>query len=383
MAKKSILLVSDFYHPHWTGITKGIKKLVCELGSEFDFRVVTIAYTADLKETETIDAAKVIRAKPTLKISRGFLSIEMFLNLIRQIFKTDLVLINSPSLYILPASILAKLFGKKLVIFHQGDLILRQGLTNRIIEWAFDFCTKCSCYLADVVSTYTQDYCQHSRVLSPFQKKFRPLLMPIPLPKAQSDKSDKLGSLEQAKIENKFIFGLAGRFVWEKGYDLLFQAIPKVIKEVPAVHFAFAGPTAMPYEDFFSESAQLYESIKPHVSLLGLLGEEDLAHFYKQIDCVVISSRSDCFNLVQAEACLAGVPSIVTNIPGARWLVKTTGFGLVAETEDVESLAKTLIQMTKQRQEILSKHSAVYEILNDDKVIQQAKDFFWQVLKGV
>lgn len=376
MTQPSLLLLSDFYVPHWTGITKGMRELMRALSSRFRCTVLTVRHNDEIAPDEVLDGVRVLRAEPSFQLSRGFVSLKLLIELFRQVPRHDVLLVNSPSMMVLPAAILCKLFGRKLVVFHQGDLILRSGAINWVIEKAFDACTKLACLLADNVCTYTEDYARNSRILSPFLKKFKVLLLPIPVADAAAEVSPALNPLIEQKKAGNFVFGLAGRFVWEKGYDILFRAIPDILKSCPQVVFAFAGPTEMPYEDFFSETRADFEKVKDRVLLLGLLPDEQLAHFYKLIDFVVICSRSDCFNLVQAEACLLGVPSVVSDIPGARWLVSHTGFGVVAGKEDPKKLAEALVEVSKRKTEIMSYHGKVVEVLNREKIVADAEAFF-------
>ena len=64
----------------------------------------------------------------------------------------------------------------------------------------------------------------------------------------------------------------------------------------------------MSYENFFSKNRGMFDHVKEHMTFFGLLDDVSLEHFYKGIECIVVPSRSDCFNLVQAEAMLCGYP---------------------------------------------------------------------------
>ncbi|KXK07584.1 MAG: putative poly(glycerol-phosphate) alpha-glucosyltransferase [Microgenomates bacterium OLB22] len=129
----------------------------------------------------------------------------------------------------------------------------------------------------------------------------------------------------------------------EKGFDILLQAIPLVLKEQPNTHFLFAGDTHISYEPFFEQVQSLIEENKEKITLLGLLDGPELTYFYKSLSLFALSSRSDCFPLTQMEAVRSGVPVVVTNIPGARMLVKETGCGIIVPAEHVKQLARAII----------------------------------------
>ena len=137
----------------------------------------------------------------------------------------------------------------------------------------------------------------------------------------------------------KFIVGFSGRFVEEKGWDILLKAIPEVTKNNGGVKFVFAGQLKIEYEKTYEKNLSLVEKAGNKLVILGKLSREEMMGFYKCIDLLVVSSRSDFFPFVQAEAMLSGVPIVVTDIPGARWLVKTTGAGIIVKPEDSRELA--------------------------------------------
>lgn len=358
-----LLLVTDYYYPHWTGISKSVHRLVRALSGTFDTSVLTVRHEPRLPAAERDDSATIVRAQPLITLSRAQISLELIFRSISAIRHTDVVLINSPSAHILPIALLTKLLRKRLVIFHQGDLILPAGTVNRLIEKIFDVSSFVSFSLADRVSTYTTDYAQHSRVLKPFLAKFQPMVMPLPRPAAPEADGHVTRSAIPPNVE--VLFGFAGRFVEEKGFDVLFDAIPYVMRELPGAHFVFAGETNMEYEDFYARNQDRLANVREHVTMLGLLDEAGMADFYNSLDFIVIPSRSDCFNLVQAEAMVRGKPSIVADIPGARAMVRETGFGLTFPSQDPQDLARQLVMAARARDSFQPNYPNVVRFLDD------------------
>lgn len=368
-----LLLVSDYYYPHWTGISKSVHRLVQAFGDSFDVTVLAVRHDRNLPSSERDGNSTIVRANPTIPLSRGFISLGLLTTFVDLVRRADIVMINSPSAHILPVALAAKLFRKRLVVFHQGDLILPAGRLNRVVERIFDVSSYVAFSLADRVGTYTDDYARHSRVLRPFLRKFRPVVMPLP----ESFHGEADGSSTRSRIPagKDVLFGFAGRFVEEKGFDILFEAIPLVVREVPGAHFIFAGETNMAYEDFFGRSRESLERVQEHVTMLGLLDEAAMADFYAALDFIVIPSRSDCFNLVQAEAMQRGKPSIVADIPGARAMVNLTGFGLTFEAENPEALARQLVAAARRREQFAEKYPNVVNFLDDARNAEHTARF--------
>ena len=174
------------------------------------------------------------------------------------------------------------------------------------------------------------------------------------------------------------VVGFAGRFVHEKGFDILLNAIPRVTKRFQSVIFVFAGETAMVYENFYHENKHLIQKNRDHLVMLGRLTPDEMAAFYALCDIFVISSRSDCFPSVEIEALLAGIPVVVTDIPGASWAVKTTGMGKVVPAENVEALAEG-ISMLLENKDRYSKpeiKKRVQELFDYEKTLQAYETLF-------
>lgn len=372
MNKKKLLIVSDYFYPHWTGISKVIYYLIRAIKNDFDITVLTVKHLKQLKKEETIFSAKVIREDFICSFSRSKYSLIMILKFMILIKNYDIIFINSPSANILPLSFITKIFRKKLIIFHHGDLILPKGVFNRIIEKIFDISSFFSFLLANKLCTFTQDYADNSRVLRIFLYKFSRLMLPV-YPTKKSKSFKYLDEIKKLKKENKKILGFAGRFVEEKGFDILFDAIPKIVKLFPRVHFVFAGETNISYENFYQKNLSKIKQNKKYLTFLGLLKDQELQSFYKIIDFIILPSRSDCFPQVQVEAMLNGIPAIVSDIPGARYLVNETGFGILFKKEDSDDLAKKVVFAIKNKKEIMKHHKKVLKILDKEKNVKEIK----------
>src|SRR5258708_3045705 len=265
-----LLVVTDFFYPHWTGIAKSMFSLTQALGKKFSITVLTVRFDRKLAKTEKVNHVAILRSNYLFTISRSKYSLAILFDFFRLLPQTDCVLVNSPSANVFFFALVTKLFGKKLLIFHQGDLILPPGFLNSIIEKIFDLLCFLSFSFADKVSTYTADYAHHSRVLRRFLSKFTSVLLPVVLLTKKSE--GKIDKITQLKEQKKIIFGFAGRFVEEKGFDILFRAIPGILEKLPSVHFVIAGQE-MSYEDFFGNNKLLFDQVKNHLTFLGLLDD--------------------------------------------------------------------------------------------------------------
>jgi len=104
-----------------------------------------------------------------------------------------------------------------------------------------------------------------------------------------------------------------GRLAWQKGPDLLVEAIPSVLRFHPNVKFVFVG------------DGEMRSGLEARVRQLGLahatrfLGRRDgqeLIRLFKLADVVCMPSRNEPFGIVVLEAWSACKPVVVTQVGG-------------------------------------------------------------------
>lgn len=359
-----VLIATEYFTPHWTGIAKACMALAKNLQSQGnDVTVMTTWFDSQLPAEESIDGIKILRISWLIKISRSHFSLQTIWHLVKSVSQYDWVVINSPHANILPLTLIAKISGRKVAIFHQGDLNLprKTGFTpiNYFIEKIFDFSTSYAMAWADRVSCSTLDYAQNSRVMKKHLHKFAAFIPGLALSTGKVDQKliKKINELKK----NGPLLGVAGRFVEEKGFDTLLRSLPLVLKEIPKVRIVFAGETNIEYESFFSSLSPLTQKYKDNLTFLGLLSEPELSFFYKNLDLYITPSRSDCFPLAQMEAALSGVPLLCTDIPGARMLVKETGVGLLTPVDNLPRMAESIVNLIKNNSRFRRRQKEVRE----------------------
>ena len=368
MNKKRVLIVTDFFTPHWTGIATSLTYLIEQYSRDYAFEVLTINHTNKLPREEKMGKVYVTRVPYFLSISRAKISFSLLPKFIQMIHSFDIVFINSPNTNVLAIAFFARFFGKRVVIFHQGDLILTKSLKNWFIERFFDLQTHMACLFSQSVATYTDDYAKHSRILS---KHLDKLITFFLIPKNNSESSNLPQIMEQKKL-HKTIFGFAGRYVEEKGIDVLMRAIQRLVRQTTNVYFFFAGDVTN-YEKFnyFAE----YTNLKEYICNLGLLTTESMNSFMKSIDVLVLPSQSECLGLVQIEAFLKGIPVIVSDIPGARIPVAITKYGYIFTKNNDAELAKKLYLATQSKNTLSQYKKNIGLLLNQHRYDSKVRTF--------
>lgn len=369
-----ILFILTYYHPHWTGLTQYAKTLAEGLHrKQHQVRVLTINHQ-NLRSEEIINGVTIIRKSPQFRFSRTLISFGFILSLFSQIKQSEIVVVYLPLAEVLLVAFLSRLFNKKLYLIHNGDLVLPKGIINGTIEKFYYFSTELAVKLSNAVVVQTEDYALTSTLLSKYPKKYQVIVPPfLPL---KEKKQITLKFIRNINKDKKTIIGFAGRFVEEKGFDILIKSIPSILKTIPKTKLVYAGEINLSYERFFQKHISLINKYKRYITFLGRLKKEEMPSFYKLCDVFVVSSRTDCFPFVLVEALLSGIPAVVTDIPGARWSVKVTGMGVIVKPKSSEALVKGIEEVVYNKKKYTVNKEKVRNFFNYEKSLQAFEQLF-------
>ena len=140
-----------------------------------------------------------------------------------------------------------------------------------------------------------------------------------------------------AEPDQKLVL-LAGRLVYEKGFQVALDALPKVIRRLRDVRFLVAG-TGTHEEELKKQARRL--RLDRHGTFAGWLGDDALHGLYRIADLCVIPSLYEPFGLVALEAMASGCPCIAADTGGLREVVPRD-VGLRFRSRDAVALARTI-----------------------------------------
>lgn len=375
-----ILSVLTYYAPHWTGLTMHAQRVAEGLAARgHQVTVLTTQHVAELPRDEVLNGVRVVRLKPVVRISRGLITPAFLLAAAKLIRQHDVVQIHTPQLEALIVATLCRMARRPLLMTHHGDLVMPKGAFNQLIERIVTGQMILAGKLAQCVSAYSPDYADHSAFLQHFANKLVYIYPPVELPEPEANEvlrwKDELG------ISDRPVVGFAGRFVEEKGFDFLLQAIPLIVQKFPDVCFLFAGEHNIAYEDFYSRCRPLIEANQDRIMLLGLIRDpQKLANFYAMCDVFTLPSRTDCLAMVQIESLLAGTPLVTSDIPGARVVVKETGFGILVEPQNPHALAEGIIDVLRHSAAFNITRTKVEQVFSLDRTLTQYENTFRHML---
>lgn len=144
--------------------------------------------------------------------------------------------------------------------------------------------------------------------------------------------------------DGKFIIGTVKKLEPKYGIAGFLKAI-KIIKsrrpDIPLeVRIAGNGSHEMEYHQL-SQNLGISDNVK----WLGFISQKEAAKEWANMDCAIIFSESESFGVSAVEANAAGIPCIISDIPGLMEATKPGETSIVVPRGQVELLAGQIIDM--------------------------------------
>lgn len=346
-----ILTVLTYYRPHTSGLTIYAERLAEAFARRgHQVTILTSHFDKSTPAEEIRNGVKIVRAPVAFRVSKGVIMPTFGLLAWKYVAENDVVQLHLPQFDAPGFATRARLMGKLAILTYHCDLLLPNGLFNRLVNAVVNFQNHSAALLANHIVTYTQDYADHSPFLSRYKHKLTPILPPVQLPPAP------LGAVEafaqrHATAERSPVIGMATRFASEKGVEILLEAMPAILEKYPKAQVLFAGQhlNVMGEQAYFNRLAptiQKYEE-SGHWTFLGNLNPEQMAAYYPNLDVLVVPSlnSTEAFGLVQIEAMLNGTPCIASALPGVRRPAQMTGMGKIVPIGDSPALAQAVLEI--------------------------------------
>lgn len=364
-----------YYVPHRTGLTIHVQRVAEALAQRGHEVTVLTARYSNLLPRDEIAGVRVIRLFAPIKISRGMVMPAYpwaFYLLARQ---SDVISVHTPLFETALIAALARLARKPVVITHHGDLILPDGLFNRLIKFGmFQLYRPLAQYATRLIG-YSHDYADHSYYLGPFRDKVSVIYPPVDMPLPDPERVARLRALWQR--DGGPLIGYAGRFVQEKRPDVLIRALDTINQTYPNARVVFAGEYNIRYENTWEMHYDLVQRYGDQLIFLGLHNDmQFMADFYAACDVLVQPSDTECLGLVQVEAMLCGTPVVSTDIPGAREAVRVTGMGLTVPPGDPEALGRGVVEVIRNRGCYMKPRAEIEQAYNFEETVDRYERVF-------
>lgn len=351
-----ILVGLTYYKPYISGLTIYAAR-VAEAWARAGHQVtvLTSRHVKELPPEEMMNGVRVVREPALLKVSKGMVMPKFWLDAAAFVKEADLVNIHLPQLESALLARLGRKYGKKVILTYHCDLQMPSGLINSLANKGVLWMNAIAFRNCDYVVTNSQDYADHSEILSGIMDKVHIIQPPVELAPITDEAADAFIKEKNADGCSPLI-GMACRFAADKGVEILLDALPKVLEFFPKAAVFFMGP----YENVLGEEAY-YERLKPriddfikagHWQFMGRLPDEQVPAFYRCIDvlCMPSLNRTDSFGLVQIEAMMNGKPVAASDLPGIRVPVNRHGMGEIFPVGNSGAMADALIRILNEKQ---------------------------------
>jgi glycosyltransferase involved in cell wall biosynthesis len=327
-------IVLTYYHPHLSGLTE-VARVVGEGLAERGWRVAVVASQHDpgLPLEEVRNGLTIYRAPVLARIGRGVISPALPVLAGRVVRRSAVANFHLPMLEAGPAALLAG--GTPIVCNHHDDVWVSGGLLAGAQVAIVERSVRTALSRSTGVVVNNLDHAHHSRHW-PVMRRRAVDAMPPPC-------HDR-GSGKPAFRETDGVHvGFLGRIAPEKGLQHLvdaFQLIPD-----PRARLLLGGDHLKVAGGSVITMLRQRAAADPRIRILGLLTDDEVADLYASSDVFALTSvAEESFGIAQAEAMIAGVPVVASDLPGMRVPVETTGFGALVPVRDPAAIKEALLR---------------------------------------
>ena len=186
--------------------------------------------------------------------------------------------------------------------------------------------------------------------------------------------TDKFSPEKRTVRDDTFRFGFVGRLRAEKNVRLLADLEKKLLA---------AGKTnfKIVIVGEGNEREWLEKNMR-HAEFTGFLDGEKLSEAYANMDVFVFPSETDAFGNVAQEANASGVPAIVTNQGGPKFIIKHHESGFIAENaDDFLKYALLLMNDAEKLAELKRKSRAAAMSSSWDAVFEAVYDAYREAIE--
>jgi glycosyltransferase involved in cell wall biosynthesis len=176
--------------------------------------------------------------------------------------------------------------------------------------------------------------------------------------------------------DSALVLGYVGRLMPEKNLRILPQ-VAAALRRQGIWNFRFQITGAG------SERAWLEENV-PNAVFTGVLTGQALAAAYADLDVFLFPSRTDTFGNVVQEALASGVPAVVMDAGGPRYIVRDGASGLVAQDDEAFCECAALLALDPELRCSMGLESRrQVEGQSWDRVFSEVYDGYARVLQSV
>lgn len=190
------------------------------------------------------------------------------------------------------------------------------------------------------------------------------------------------------KMSDPPVILFVGRIERNKGADVLFDAIPRVVSHHPAIKFRFVGADTLSGQEGRSYSKELMSRLPDHchsnIEWVGPKPRAELATEYRGARVFCIPSRFDNFPNTCLEAMACGAAVVGSDAGGIREMIAADDAGILFPVEDSARLSEILLELLSSPQRTLelgrNARRRVEEEYALEKIVQRTVSFYQETI---
>ncbi len=319
------------------------------------------------------------------KFPKVFRHIIYFLKVLARGFKSDIIFAQDPVSVGLPACLAARLLGKKFFIKIVGDYAWEQGtqrfgvgdILDDFINKKYGFKIEFLRSVQKFVAGCAVKIIVPSRYLKMIVSNWGVAPDKIKVIYNSFELSDgELLTVTKKEVRSRLNFSgtiliSAGRLVPWKGFELLIDLMPEILKNIPDAKLIIigSGPDKTKLENKIK-----YLNLGNKIVLLGSIKHEDLLLYLKGGDIFVLNTAYEGLSHQILEAMACGIPVVTTNIGGNPEVIENKVNGLLVDYNNDDQLKKAIITLCS-NQDLANKFRLaakdVFTDFNPDKMLKE------------
>lgn len=147
---------------------------------------------------------------------------------------------------------------------------------------------------------------------------------------------------QQLGLHDVPVIGCIGRLRWEKGQNILIDAMAEVLKFFPSTQLVLIGDGP----DWSMLCKRIEDlGLRNNLRMLGSMSREDVFRHLSIMDVVAVPSLFEGFGLVAAEAMAAGQPVVGSDVDGLAEVIEDGVTGCLVPPNNSKALATAIIDL--------------------------------------
>jgi glycosyltransferase involved in cell wall biosynthesis len=191
----------------------------------------------------------------------------------------------------------------------------------------------------------------------------------IELNKYRDDSHDKTATRlrKEYHLDKEIpLVGAIGRIVWQKGFEYLVKAIPRVINTFPSARFVIVGDGPLK-KDLELKSIEL--GVKDKIIFTGF--RNDIKEILASMDMLIIPSLREGSPMITLEAMAMAKPIIASDIDGIKEQLEHRKNGLLIPPENPDALAESILFLLKNKETALTLGQAAKKRVEEEFTIER------------